>query len=99
MSRTPKQKYAIGEKLGGLTIVKYMGFVPKNFDNRNEHTYEVKCTCGNIEVKTQNYLNRITSKLMCTKCTDTLKSDRIPPQKKSAIVNNIALTKIWRPIK
>jgi len=94
-TRIAKPAFKIDERLGGLTIIGYVGFKPSKNDMRKDHYYAVKCSCGNIEIKTQNYLKRVESKLTCTTCTNALKRANYVPPKKNKVINNKALNKLW----
>lgn len=96
--RTPKPRYSVGDIVGSLTIVEYLGFKFHRRETVKEHLYRVRCKCGNEDKKTQNYLTRVTSKLMCKECTDAMKTITPPVKRKKVYIDN-ELLKLWKPIK
>jgi len=83
----PNKKYVIGDKVGRLTILAYVGY-----DQAGKQLVESKCDCGNLKITRLNNIGRKTNSCGCYKA-DLIKERMGKPISHLAIVKQLSYCK------
>lgn len=77
-SNEPTPRFQPGDQAGEFNVLEYLGYSANKPHEPvrlkvEHHWYKVRCSCGVIEIHTQQQLIDVRRNRMCVECTDKLK--------------------------